>query len=82
VGQKFRKDMEGSGHDRVLWYSTSILLEGLRETTKNLSQDHWSPGRDLRSGPPKYEYEPFSHSVRSHIQEGTYIVYTHMYVYL
>jgi hypothetical protein len=32
-----------------------ICIEGLRKTTKNLSQDSWSPGRDLNTGPPKYE---------------------------
>jgi hypothetical protein len=33
----------------------SIFLEGLRKTTKNLSHDSRSPGRDLNTGPPEYE---------------------------
>jgi hypothetical protein len=32
-----------------------ICLEGLRKTTKNLSQDSRYPGRDLKPGPPEYE---------------------------
>jgi hypothetical protein len=32
-----------------------IFLEGLRKTKKNLSQDSWSPGRDLNPGPSEYE---------------------------
>jgi hypothetical protein len=32
-----------------------ICLEGLRKATKNLSQDNWSPGEDLKPGPPEYE---------------------------
>jgi hypothetical protein len=32
-----------------------ILLEGLRKTTKYLSQDSRSPGRKLNHGPPEYE---------------------------
>jgi hypothetical protein len=30
-------------------------MEGLRKTTRNLSQDSPSPGRNLNKGPPKYE---------------------------
>jgi hypothetical protein len=44
-----------------------ICLEGLRETTKNLSQDSRSPGRDSNSGPPEYKARALtsgqSHSV-------------------
>jgi hypothetical protein len=32
-----------------------IYLEGLRKTTKNLSEDSQSPGRELYPGPPEYE---------------------------
>jgi hypothetical protein len=46
--------VEGSG--RGLF---SILfrhcLEGLSKTTKNLSQDSRSPGRDWNAGPSEYE---------------------------
>jgi hypothetical protein len=38
-----------------LRYYSGICLEGLRKTTKNLSQDSRSPGRDLDPGPPEYE---------------------------
>jgi hypothetical protein len=38
-----------------LWDYPSICLEGLRKTTKNLSQDSQSLGWDLNHGPPKYE---------------------------
>jgi hypothetical protein len=37
------------------WKGCGICLEGLRKTTKNLSQDSRSPGRDLNPGPPEYE---------------------------
>jgi hypothetical protein len=30
-------------------------MEGLRKTMKNCSQDSWSPGQDLKPGPPKYK---------------------------
>jgi hypothetical protein len=36
-------------------YYLGICLEGLRKTTKNLSQVSRSPGRDLNPGPPEYE---------------------------
>jgi hypothetical protein len=32
-----------------------VFPDGLRKTTKNLSQDRRSPGRDLNLGPPEYE---------------------------
>jgi hypothetical protein len=35
-----------------LSYYPGICLEALGKTTKNLSQDSWSPGRDLNPGPP------------------------------
>jgi hypothetical protein len=38
-----------------LRYYPCVYLEGLRETMKRLSQDSWSPGRDLNLGPPIYE---------------------------
>jgi hypothetical protein len=36
-------------------YYPGICLEGLMRTTKNLSQDRRTSGRDLNSGPPEYE---------------------------
>jgi hypothetical protein len=38
-----------------LRYYPGICLEGLGETTRNLSQDNRSPGGDLNPGPPEYE---------------------------
>jgi hypothetical protein len=38
-----------------LRYYPSICLEGPRKTVQNLSQDSWSPGRDLNPRPPEYE---------------------------
>jgi hypothetical protein len=37
------------------YYYHGIYLHGLRKTTKNLSQDSWSPCQDLNMGPPKDE---------------------------
>jgi hypothetical protein len=48
---------KGCGRKRSwpnLRYYPGICL-GLRKTTKNLSQDSRTPGRDLNPGPPKYE---------------------------
>jgi hypothetical protein len=36
-------------------YYLNIFLEELRRTTKNLSEDSLSPGRDLNAGPPEYK---------------------------
>jgi hypothetical protein len=49
------KDFEGNSRDLILKYCSGIRLEGLRETTNNLSQDSWSPSPDLNPGPPKNE---------------------------
>jgi hypothetical protein len=38
-----------------LRHYSGIFLKELRKTTKNLSQDSRSSGRDLNPGPPKYE---------------------------
>jgi hypothetical protein len=51
----FGKDLEESGRDLILRYYPGIHLQGLRETTKNLSQDSRSPDRDINPGPPEYE---------------------------
>jgi hypothetical protein len=39
----------------ILRYYPNICLEGLRKTTKVLSQDSQSPGQDFNMGPRKYE---------------------------
>jgi len=39
----------------ILTYYPGIRLEGLRGTTKTLSQDSRSLGPDLNPGPPKQE---------------------------
>jgi hypothetical protein len=44
--------MEGSGRGLV-----GICLEGLRKTTKNLSQDSRYTARDFNPGPPEYGAE-------------------------
>jgi hypothetical protein len=49
------KDLEESGRGLILRYYTGISLEGLRKTTKSLSQDSRSPGPYLKPGPPRYE---------------------------
>jgi hypothetical protein len=45
----------GSGSGLIVRFYPSIRLERLRTITKNLSQDNWSPGRDLNPGHPEYE---------------------------
>jgi hypothetical protein len=50
-----RMDVEGSVRVLILSYYYSICLQGLRKTSKNLSQDSQSPGRDLKSESPEYE---------------------------
>jgi hypothetical protein len=47
--------VEGSGRGLILIYQSGICLEGLRKTTKNLSQDSRSPGRDLNPRFSEYE---------------------------
>jgi hypothetical protein len=46
--------LEGSGRDLMLRYYPGIFLQGVRKTTKPLSQDSWSLGRYLNPGPPGY----------------------------
>jgi hypothetical protein len=48
-------DLVGSGRGLILRYYPDIRLEGLRKTTKHLSQDSQSPSRDLIAGPPAFE---------------------------
>jgi hypothetical protein len=49
------KDLEGSSYGLILRFHPSIHLDGLRKTTKNISQDIWSLDLDLNLGPPEYE---------------------------
>jgi hypothetical protein len=42
-------------HLSLLWYYPVICLEGLAKTTKDVSQESMSPGRDLNPEPPEYE---------------------------
>jgi hypothetical protein len=44
-----------SGRDLILTSYVGICLEGLTKTTRNLSQDSRPLGRDLNTGPSKYE---------------------------
>jgi hypothetical protein len=47
--------LEGSGCGLVLRHYPGLPLNGLRETTKKLSQDTQPPGRDLHPGPAEYK---------------------------
>jgi hypothetical protein len=47
--------MEGSCSSLILRYYPDIYLEGLRKTTKYLSMDSMSLGRDLNLGHSEYE---------------------------
>jgi hypothetical protein len=53
-------------------YYPGIFLEGLRKTTKNLSQDIQALGRDLNLGPPEYEGLSLSHNVYWVVMSGGY----------
>jgi hypothetical protein len=48
--------MEGSVHSN-LRYNPGIRLEVMNKTTKNLSQDSRSPGRDINRVSSEYEVE-------------------------
>jgi hypothetical protein len=52
--------VEGSG----LCLIQGICLEVLRKTTKTLSQNSRSPGRDLNAGPPEYKAEMLTTRIR------------------
>lgn len=49
------KGFGSSGRGLILRYSTSIRLEALTKTTKKVSQYRRSSGRDVNTGPPKYD---------------------------
>jgi hypothetical protein len=54
----YDKEFKGIWKKAVMAYLKVLswhLLEGLRKNHKNVSQDSWSPGRDLNPGPSKYE---------------------------
>jgi hypothetical protein len=54
-------------------YYPGICLEGIRETTKNISHDSRCPGRDLNTGHSIYEAGVFKHRfVSSHV--SVYVV--------
>jgi hypothetical protein len=46
---------ERTRKETVVAYYPGIFLEGLRNTTKNLSPGSRSPGRDLKPKLPEYE---------------------------
>jgi hypothetical protein len=48
-------DLEGNCRGLILIVYPGIRLEELGKTTKNLSQDGVSPGRDLNPGSTEYE---------------------------
>jgi hypothetical protein len=45
----------GSSHGQILRYYPATNLDGLRKTTRKLTQDSQSQGQDLNLGPPKYK---------------------------
>jgi hypothetical protein len=47
--------VEGTGRGLILRFFSGIRVDELRKTTKNLSQNGQSPGRDLKPGFPEYE---------------------------
>jgi hypothetical protein len=60
-------ELEGTRKNRSLLrlsYCRGICRAILRENTKNLSQDIWSPDWDLNPGPPKYAAVMLSHGPR------------------
>jgi hypothetical protein len=54
-------------------YYPGICLERLRKTTKNLSQDIPSMGRDLNAGPPEYEVGVLTNRPRLSVH-GSFVV--------
>lgn len=47
--------MEGASDGLILRYDPSMCLEGLRRTTKNITQDSWSLDEDFNLELSKYE---------------------------
>jgi hypothetical protein len=56
------KNLEGNGRGLILSYYPIIRLKGLRKTTKIVSQNIRSAGRDLNPGTSEYEAD--HHDVR------------------
>jgi hypothetical protein len=57
-GDKWMLNWKGcvrNGRGLILRHYPSICYEGLKETTKNLSQDNLYPGWDLNPEPSKYD---------------------------
>jgi hypothetical protein len=61
------KGMEESGRGQIL----DIILaeEELRKTTKNLSQDNRTPGRNLNPGPSEYQTEVLTTRLRRSVEK-------------
>jgi hypothetical protein len=53
--QRIGKEVERSGCGLILGYYPDSCVEGLRKTTKNLSEDSLSPDRNLNQRPSEYE---------------------------
>jgi hypothetical protein len=51
-----------------LMYYPGIHLEGLRKTTRNLSEDNRSAGRDLNLGPLEHESEAVTNRPRRSVE--------------
>jgi hypothetical protein len=65
--------VEGSGHCLILRH-VRYLPGGNEKTTKSLSQDSWSPGRDLNPEPAEYEAGILTTGPRR-LVSGTYMEY-------
>jgi hypothetical protein len=70
-----------SGRKRS-WHNFKLVpgipLEGLRNTTKILSQDNRSPGRNLYPGPPECEAGVLSIGPRRSMTHTTYSYWAYM----
>jgi hypothetical protein len=53
AGKVLKDELAGSDSD--LMYYPEIILDGLRKTTKNLSQDRWCFSRDSSQTSPEYK---------------------------
>jgi hypothetical protein len=60
--RRIGKDLKGSGSGLILRYYPGISMEGLRKTTKNLSQDSRSPGPRFDPGTSRTRSRRVNHS--------------------
>jgi hypothetical protein len=55
------KDVEGGSHGLIQCTYPGSCLVGLKETTKNFSQDHYCSGQDSNQPPPKEKSQALPH---------------------